>query len=115
MDSHKKNDITNKAIENSESIESEEETVDLNFLQEQKMKQKKDKSLLRKKRQSKERIEKKNRPSLNRDVNKYKEQRNYVRTEKKININAENPIEYQNLNKMSQSMEAEFEFKRQKK
>ena len=115
MDSHKKNDITNKRIENSESIESEEETVDLNFLQEQKIKQNKDKSLLRKKRQSKERIEKKNRPSLNRDVNKYKEQGNYVRTEKKININAENPIEYQNLNKMSQNMEAEFEYKRQKK
>ena len=115
MDSHKKNDITNKRIENSESIESEEETVDLNFLQEQKKKQKKDKSLLRKKRQSKERIEKKNRPSLNRDVNKYKEQGNYIRTEKKININAENPIEYQNLNKMSQNMEAEFEYKRQKK
>ena len=115
MDSHKKNDITNKRMENIESIESEEETVDLNFLQEQKIKQNKDKSLLRKKRQSKERIEKKNRPSLNRDVNKYKEQRNYVRTEKKININAENPIEYQNLNKMSQSMEAEFEYKRQKK
>ena len=115
MDSHKKNDITNKRMENIESIESEEETVDLNFLQEQKIKQNKDKSLLRKKRQSKERIEKKNRPSLNRDVNKYKEQGNYVRTEKKININAENPIEYQNLNKMSQNMEAEFEYKRQKK
>ena len=78
MDSHKKNDITNKAIENSESIESEEETVDLNFFQEQKIKQNKDKSLLRKKRQIKERIEKKNRPSLNRDVNKHKEQGNYV-------------------------------------
>ena len=38
-----------------------------------------------------------------------------IRTEKKININAENPIEYQNLNKMSQNMEAEFEYKRQKK
>ena len=115
MDSHKKNDITNKRIENSESIESEEETVDLNFLQEQKIKQNKDKSLLRKKRQSKERIEKKNRPSLNRDVNKYKEQRNYVRTERKSNINSENLLEYQNLNKMSQNMEAEFEYKRQKK
>ena len=115
MDSHKKNDITNKRMENIESIESEEETVDLNFLQEQKIKQKKDKSLLRKKRQSKERIEKKNRPSLNRDVNKYKEQRNYVRTERKSNINSENLLEYQNLNKMSQNMEAEFEYKRQKK
>ena len=115
MDSHKKNDITNKRMENIESIESEEETVDLNFLQEQKIKQKKDKSLLRKKRQSKERIEKKNRPSLNRDASKYKEQGNYIRTEKKININAKNPIEYQNLNKMSQNMEAEFEYKRQKK
>ena len=115
MDSHKKNDITNKRMENIESIESEEETVDLNFLQEQKLKQNKDKFLLRKKRQNKERIEKKNGPSLNRDVNKYKEQGNYIRTEKKININAENPIEYQNLNKMSQNMEAEFEYKRQKK
>ena len=115
MDSHKKNDITNKRIENIESIESEEETVDLNFLQEQKIKQNKDKSLLRKKRQSKERIEKKNRPSLNRDVNKYKEQRNYVRTERKSNINSENLLEYQNLNKMSQNVEAEFEYKRQKK
>ena len=115
MDSHKKNDITNKGMENIESIESEEETVDLNFLQEQKIKQNKDKSLLRKKRQNKERIEKKNGPSLNRDANKYKEQGNYIRTEKKININAENPIEYQNLNKMSQNMEAEFEYKRQKK
>ena len=103
MDSHKKNDITNKRMENIESIESEEETVDLNFLQEQKIKQ------------SKERIEKKNRPSLNRDVNKYKEQRNYVRTERKSNINSENLLEYQNLNKMSQNMEAEFEYKRQKK
>ena len=110
MDSHKKNDITNKRMENIESIESEEETVDLNFLQEQKIKQSKDKFLLRKKRKSKEKIEKKNRPSLNRDVNKYKEQGNYVRT-----INAKNPIEYQNLNKMSQNMEAEFEYKRQKK
>ena len=115
MDSHKKNDITNKRIENSESIESEEETVDLNFLQEQKLKQSKDKFLLRKKRKSKEKIEKKNRPSLNRDVNKYKEQRNYVRTERKSNINSENLLEYQNLNKMSQNMEAEFEYKRQKK
>ena len=78
MDSHKKNDITNKAMENIESIESEEETVDLNFLQEQKIKQNKDKSLLRKKRNSKEKIEKKNRPSLNRDANKYKEQGNYI-------------------------------------
>ena len=115
MDSHKKNDITNKAMENSESIESEEETVDLNFLQEQKIKQSKDKFLLRKKRKRKEKIEKKNRPSLNRDVNKYKEQRYYVRTERKSNINSENLLEYQNLNKMSQNMEAEFEFKRQKK
>jgi len=115
MDSHKKNDITNKRIENSESIESEEETVDLNFLQEQKIKQSKDKFLLRKKMKSKEKIEKKNRPSLNRDVNKYKEQRNYVRTERKSNINSENLLEYQNLNKMSQNMEAEFEYKRQKK
>ena len=115
MDSHKKNDITNKGMENSESIESEEETVDLNFLQEQKIKQSKDKFLLRKKRKSKEKIEKKNRPSLNRDVNKYKEQRNYVRTERKSNINSENLLEYQNLNKMSQNMEAEFEYKRQKK
>ena len=115
MDSHKKNDITNKAMENIESIESEEETVDLNFLQEQKIKQSKDKFLLRKKRKSKEKIEKKNRPSLNRDVNKYKEQRNYVRTERKSNINSENLLEYQNLNKMSQNMEAEFEYKRQKK
>ena len=115
MDSHKKNDITNKRIENIESIESEEETVDLNFLQDQKIKQSKDKFLLRKKRKSKEKIEKKNRPSLNRDVNKYKEQRNYVRTERKSNINSENLLEYQNLNKMSQNMEAEFEYKRQKK
>ena len=115
MDSHKKNDITNKRMENIESIESEEETVDLNFLQEQKIKQSKDKFLLRKKRKSKEKIEKKNRPSLNRDVNKYKEQRNYVRTERKSNINSENLLEYQNLNKMSQNMEAEFEYKRQKK
>ena len=115
MDSHKKNDITNKRMENIESIESEEETVDLNFLQEQKIKQSKDKFLLRKKRKSKEKIEKKNRPSLNRDVNKYKEQRNYVRTERKSNINYENLLEYQNLNKMSQNMEAEFEYKRQKK
>ena len=115
MDSHKKNDITNKRMENIESIESEEETVDLNFLQEQKIKQSKDKFLLRKKRKSKEKIEKKNRPSLNRDVNKYKEQRNYVRTERKSNINSENLFEYQNLNKMSQNMEAEFEYKRQKK
>ena len=115
MDSHKKNDITNKRMENIESIESEEETVDLNFLQEQKIKQSKDKFLLRKKRKSKEKIEKKNRPSLNRDVNKYKEQRNYVRTERKSNINSENLFEYQNLNKMSQNMEDEFEYKRQKK
>ena len=115
MDSHKKNDITNKRMENIESIESEEETVDLNFLQEQKIKQSKDKFLLRKKMKSKEKIEKKNRPSLNRDVNKYKEQRNYVRTERKSNINSENLLEYQNLNKMSQNMEAEFEYKRQKK
>ena len=115
MDSHKKNDITNKRMENIESIESEEETVDLNFLQEQKLKQNKDKFLLRKKRKSKEKIEKKNRPSLNRDVKKNKEQRYYVRTERKSNINSENPIEYQNLNKMSQNMEAEFEYKRQKK
>ena len=115
MDSHKKNDITNKRMENIESIESEEETVDLNFLQEQKIKQRKDKFLLRKKMKSKEKIEKKNRPSLNRDVNKYKEQRNYVRTERKSNINSENLLEYQNLNKMSQNMEAEFEYKRQKK
>ena len=115
MDSHKKNDITNKRMENIESIESEEETVDLNFLQEQKIKQSKDKFLLRKKRKSKEKIEKKNRPSLNRDVNKYKEQRNYIRTERKSNINSENLLEYQNLNKMSQNMEAEFEYKRQKK
>ena len=115
MDNHKKNDITNKRMENIESIESEEETVDLNFLQEQKIKQSKDKFLLRKKMKSKEKIEKKNRPSLNRDVNKYKEQRNYVRTERKSNINSENLLEYQNLNKMSQNMEAEFEYKRQKK
>ena len=115
MDSHKKNGITNKVMENIESIESEEETVDLNFLQEQKIKQNKDKSLLRKKRKNKERIEKKNGPSLNRDVNKYKEQRNYVRTERKSNINSENLLEYQNLNKMSQNIEAEFEYKRQKK
>ena len=115
MDSHKKNDITNKRMENIESIESEEETVDLNFLQEQKIKQSKDKFLLRKKRKSKEKIEKKNRPSLNRDVNKYKEQRNYVRTERKSNINSENLLEYQNLNKMSQNMEAEFEYKKKKK
>ena len=115
MDSHKKNDITNKRMENIESIESEEETVDLNFLQEQKIKQSKDKFLLRKKRKSKEKIEKKNRLSLNRDVNKYKEQRNYVRTERKSNINSENLLEYQNLNKMSQNMEAEFEYKKKKK
>ena len=115
MDNHKKNDIMNKRMEKNESIESEEETVDLNFLQEQKIKQSKDKFLLRKKRKSKEKIEKKNRPSLNRDVNKYKEQRNYVRTERKSNINSENLLEYQNLNKMSQNMEAEFEYKRQKK
>ena len=105
----------NKRTENIESIESEEETVDLNFLQEQKIKQSKDKFLLRKKMKSKEKIEKKNRPSLNRDVNKYKEQRNYVRTERKSNINSENLLEYQNLNKMSQNMEAEFEDKKQKK
>ena len=115
MDSHKKNDITNKRMENIESIESEEETVDLNFLQEQKIKQSKDKFLLRKKRKSKEKIEKKNRPSLNRDVNKYKEQRNYVRTERKSNINSENLLEYQNFNKMSKNKEDEFEYKRQKK
>ena len=87
----------------------------MNFLQEQEIKLSKDKFLLRKKRKSKEKIEKKNRPSLNRDVNKYKEQRNYVRTERKSNINYENLLEYQNLNKMSQNMEAEFEYKRQKK
>ena len=107
--------VTNKRIENSESIESEEETVDLNFLQEQKIKQSKDKFLLRKKRKSKEKIEKKNRPSLNWDVNKYKEQRNYVRTERKSNINSENLLEYQNFNKMSKNKEDEFEYKRQKK
>ena len=114
MDSHKKNDITNKRMENIESIESEEETVDLNFLQEQKIKQSKDKFLLRKKRKSKEKIEKKNRPSLNRDVNKYKEQRNYVRTERKSNINSENLLEYQNLNKMSQNMKLNLNIKDKK-
>ena len=59
MDNQKKNDITYKRNENNDSKESEEETVDLNFLQEQKIKKKKEKSLLRKKRYSKEKIEKK--------------------------------------------------------
>ena len=53
MDNQKKNDITYKRNENSDSKESEEETVDLNFLQEQKIKKKKEKSLLKKKVQQK--------------------------------------------------------------
>ena len=39
MDNQKKNDITYKRNENNYSKESEEETVDLNFLQEQKNKE----------------------------------------------------------------------------
>ena len=50
MDSQKKNDIAYKRNENNDSIESEEETIDLHILQEQKIKKKKEKSLLRKKR-----------------------------------------------------------------
>ena len=53
MDNQKKNDITYKRNENNYSKESEEETVDLNFLQEQKIKKKKEKSLLKKKVQQK--------------------------------------------------------------
>jgi aminopeptidase N len=59
MDSQKKNDIAYKRNENNDSIESEEETIDLHIPQEQKIKKKKEKSLLRKKMYSKEKIEKK--------------------------------------------------------
>ena len=53
MDSQKKNDIAYKRNENNDSIESEEETIDLHILQEQKIKKKKEKSLLKKKVQQK--------------------------------------------------------------
>ena len=49
MDNQKKNDITYKRKEKNDSIESEEETIDLNFLQEQNIKKKKEESLLQKK------------------------------------------------------------------
>ena len=58
MDSHRKNDRIQRK-EKSDDIESEEETVDFNFLEEQKLKQKENKSLLQKKRYTKERDEKK--------------------------------------------------------
>ena len=41
MDIQKKNDLAYKRNEKNEPIESEEETVDLHFLQEQKIKKKK--------------------------------------------------------------------------
>ena len=53
MDSQKKNDIAYKRNENNDSIESEEETIDLHILQEQKIKKEKEKSLLKKKVQQK--------------------------------------------------------------
>ena len=56
MDNQKKNDITYKRNENNDSIESDEETIDLQILQDQKIKKKKEKSLLNKKRYSKEKI-----------------------------------------------------------
>ena len=108
MDNQKKNDITYKRKEKNDSIESEEETIDLNFLQEQNIKKKKEESLLQKKRHSRENIEKKNSPYLKGEFNKFKDKGNYIKTEKKININAEISIEYQNLNKKFQNMKREF-------
>ena len=65
MDSHRKNDGI-KRREKKDVIESEEETVDLNVLEEQKIKQKEHKSLLQKKRHTKERDEKKDKSYLKR-------------------------------------------------
>ena len=65
MDSHRKNDGI-KGREKKDVIESEEETVDLNVLEEQKIKQKEHKSLLQKKRHTKERDEKKDKSYLKR-------------------------------------------------
>ena len=73
MDIQKKNDLAYKRNEKNEPIESEEETVDLHFLQEQKIKKKKQKSFLRKKRNSKEKIENKNRTYPKRKFSKFKD------------------------------------------
>ena len=114
MDSQKKNDIANKRNENNDSIESDEETIDLHFLQDQKIKKKKEKSLLNKKRYSKEKIENKNRTYPKGEFNKFKDKGNYIRTENKINLNPEISIEYQNLNKKYQNMKGEFDSEIQK-
>ena len=113
MDSQKKNDIAYKRNENNDSIESEEETIDLHILQEQKIKKKKEKSLL-KKRYSKKKIQNINRTYPKGEFNKFKDKGNYIRTENKINLNPEISIEYQNLNKKYQNIKGEFDSEIQK-
>ena len=113
MDSHRKNDRIQRK-EKSDDIESEEETVDFNFLEDQKLKQKEHKSLLHKKRHTKERDEEKDKPYLKRGFDKVQAQRNYIKTEKKSNVRAEIPNEYQSSSNTFQSMKNELESKIQK-
>ena len=113
MDSHRKNDSIQRK-EKSDDIESEEETVDFNFLEGQKLKQKEHKSLLHKKRHTKERDEEKDKPYLKRGFDKVQAQRNYIKTEKKSNVRAEIPNEYQSSSNTLQNMKRELEGKIQK-
>ena len=113
MDSHRKNDRIQRK-EKSDDIESEEETVDFNYVEDQKLKQKEHKSLLQKKRHTKEKDEEKDKPYLKREFDKVQAQRNYIKTEKKSNVRAEIPNEYQSSSNTFQSMKNELESKIQK-
>ena len=110
MDSHRKNDRRQRK-EKSDDIESEEETVEFNFLEDQELKQKEHKSLLHKKRHTKERDEEKDKPYLKRGFDKVQAQRNYIKTEKKSTVRAEIPNEYQSSSNTFQSMKNELESK----
>ena len=110
MDSHRKNDSIQRK-EKRDDIESEEETVEFNFLEDQKLKQKEHKSLLHKKRHTKERDEEKDKPYLKRGFDKVQAQRNYIKTEKKSTVRAEIPNEYQSSSNTFQSMKNELESK----
>ena len=113
MDSHRKNDRRQRK-EKRDDIESEEETVEFNFLEDQELKQKEHKSLLHKKRHTKERDEEKDKPYLKRGFDKVQAQRNYIKTEKKSNVRAKIPNEYQSSSNTFQNMKRELEGKIQK-
>ena len=86
-------------------IDSESKTEDYETsLKKQQENQIKDKSFLRKKRYSKEKVQKKKSPFLKRETTKIHEKRKNINTEKKRYTESENPFQLQSLNNQNERM-----------